>query len=113
MANTIADFIRRLPHIQLLANVQSREFTGKDGKPVTSRSQVAYLVRIDQYGQETRQQVRIPLGRDQAPCAPGEYVLGGSGFQASKYGDIELSRYDLDLVPLPDAVVELVQRAAA
>lgn len=112
MSTTISDFIRRLPHIQLLPNVQVREFIGKDGKPVQSRAQVAYLVRIDQFGQETKQQVRIPLGRDQAPRAPGEYVLGGGGFQSSKYGDIELSRYDIDLIPLPDSIVQLVAKAA-
>ncbi|MEO5367819.1 MAG: G5P family DNA-binding protein [Magnetococcus sp. WYHC-3] len=99
----MSDFVRQLPQVQVLGDVESREYTEKEtGKVKRMRSQVAYLVSVDGYGQETRQRVRIGLGADEAPRAPGAYVIGGASFRVGKFGDIELSRYDLELVSMRD-----------
>lgn len=112
MSNELIEFVRRLPRIEVLDVVETSTSKTKEGETYERRSQVGYLVSVDDYGVEERQRLRISLQRDHAPFAPGVYTVTGSCFAKSKYGDPELSRY-LTLIPIPEALVRLnVPKAA-
>lgn len=108
------EFLRGLPRIFVTSHVEQRVLPPKDGERGPGRvlrSQVAYLVSIDEYGQETRARLRLGLGDSQQPYSEGEYTFGGASFRVGKYGDPELSRFDVSLLPLPAAQVKEVRAA--
>ena len=93
--------IPSLPRVRLIRDVVSREFV-RDGKSRQMRHQVAYLHKIDGYGEEQSIQARIPLGSDQAPYVPGEYYLSSASLRVNQYGDLELDRFNIDLIPVSE-----------
>ena len=76
--------------------INTRTVTNKqNGNRVDLREQTIYIHNGHHY--PTR--MRITLGRDQAPFAPGIYHLGPRSIVQGQYGEPAIGR-DLDLVPV-------------
>jgi hypothetical protein len=68
------------------AAVTTKSGQGKNGKPYTIREQNAWLHTGKAYPQE----VRIRLGDDGAPFAPGEYELTDRCFWVDRWGSVNV-----------------------
>lgn len=73
-----------------------RRVTAKNGDRVELREQNIYVYNGHSY--PTR--MRITLGRDQAPYAPGNYTLGPRSIVQGQYGEPSIGR-DIELIPAP------------
>lgn len=73
--------------------IVTRRINGKSG-PIELREQSIYIYNGHHY--PTR--MRITLDRDQAPYAPGNYVLGPRSVVQGQYGEPALGR-SIELIP--------------
>lgn len=79
-------------------NVIEREgVSSTTGKPFRTRKQTAYLHRD---GMPYPDRFEISLG-DQKAYKPGQYFLAPQSFRVGKFGDLEIDRFNLLLLPLP------------
>lgn len=77
--------------------VQTKEGTSKRGKPYSMRTQYAWA----HLGKAYPEEVRITLGDDQAPFAPGFYTLSPKCFHLNQWGEVAV---DLrQMVPIAGA----------
>lgn len=74
------------------AEVHARTITSK-GREITFRDQDGFL----HHNEEVRK-IRVPLGKDQSPYAPGNYTVGDDSFRVNDYGDLAIGR--LNLMPI-------------
>lgn len=75
--------------------IVTRRINGKNGQ-IELREQSIYVYNGHHY--PTR--MRITLDRDQAPYAPGNYVLGPRSVVQGQYGEPALGR-SIELIPAP------------
>lgn len=77
--------------------VQSRAITTRNGDNMNVHSQTAYLHRTGRaYPDPFRLNVRNPSEAH----APGIYELDPSSFRINGYGDLEINRYEMTLIPV-------------
>lgn len=80
--------------------INVRRVQGKNG-PVELREQNIYIHNGHHY--PTR--FRITLDRDQAPYAPGSYILGPRSIVQGQYGEPAIGR-SIELIPAPQAATK-------
>lgn len=81
--------------------IEERKFTTTKGgkeKEIKVRNQSAYYVKPSRRHPQFFQ-LSIPEG--QAAYAPGRYFIHPDSFETGDYDVMELSRYDLKLIPVP------------
>lgn len=86
--------------------VDVRTGTSKEGKPFRAVSQNAYLW-LD--GKPYPKEFRLSID-EAAPYPIGQYRLDDSAFTVSQYGDLQINRFELRLIPLveiPEAVIPI------
>ncbi|WP_220721566.1 G5P family DNA-binding protein [Agarivorans litoreus] len=77
-------------------DVENRQFTNKDTGEVTDRfKQKAYISTGGRFPLE----FKLPIESRADAYEPGKYTLSGECFQVGKYGDLELNRFNIVLVP--------------
>lgn len=106
----LSDLFRSLPMVEMRSEVEARNFTTKDGKSRTVRGQVAYLVQIDQYGEQVKRRIRVDLGTDGAPYAVGLHILDGDSLEGNNYGDLALRRYGVKFRPVSPQLMALIEQ---
>jgi hypothetical protein len=86
--------------IEIMENhsaVQSRNVPGKDGKPDnTFYSQKAYAHTGGAFPVE----FKIPLSNHNDAYRVGVYQLDPESYQVGRFGDLEINRYEMKLIPL-------------
>jgi hypothetical protein len=80
----------------------SGELSKNPGKPFKTRKQTAYLHRD---GQTYPDRFEISLG-DLKPYKPGHYALAPQSYKVGKFGDLEIDRFNLLLLPLPASMAK-------
>lgn len=87
-----------------------RQLTSKAGKPIDLFEQTCYLHQDNE-----PYPARFTIAhRSNTPMAPGFYRIADSSYRVSKYGNLELDPYALNLVPLEQKnTVQFPQAAAA
>lgn len=75
--------------------VESRNVNTKHG-PRTFYHQVAYLHRP---GKAYPDRFRVPLPSPAEAYAPGRYMVAPASFKVGRFGDLEINRFDFQLVP--------------
>lgn len=78
--------------------IETRKFTSSKGKEITVRNQSAYLTKPSRRHPEFFQ-LSLPEGAN--AYRPGRYFIHPDSFVKGDYDTIELSRYDLKLIPVP------------
>jgi hypothetical protein len=109
----LSDLIGGLARVEILpGQIQKRSGTSKDGKPYERKWQDAILVTRAPNGRELASQFQLGVGRDGVVYQPGNYLIAGSSFRVSQFQDLELNRFELELVPFPEAIANLVEQDA-
>lgn len=80
------------------SEVHARKINSK-GREIEFRDQDGFL----HHNEEVRK-IRVPLGRDQSPYAPGNYTVSADSFRVNDYGDLAVGR--LVLSPLGAGVTK-------
>lgn len=104
--NEKREWFRQLPVVKMRSTVERKEGIGKEsGKSYLIRSQLGYLVRIDEDGEEIKTPIKVQLNRDQEPYPVGYAVVSGACIGVeSKYGKPMFNPYQFGVVPLPRSV---------
>lgn len=76
--------------------VWTQNITNRAGNPMTLYSQNAYVWKE---GHPYPEKVRVPLQQGQSAYEPGRYSLDPACFVAGRFGDLEINRYEVRLLP--------------
>lgn len=77
-------------------DVETRTGTSKAGKAYSIRNQSAYWHKV---GEAYPFKITIGLEDGQEAYIPGFYILGESSYKVGRFGDLEIDRFNLKLVP--------------
>lgn len=78
--------------------VETRSGVSKQGKPYSVRNQNVYWHKT---GEPYPFKVQISLEDGQEPYSPGFYTLSESSYKIGRFGDLEIDRFNLKLIPAP------------
>jgi hypothetical protein len=107
----LSDFFRR--QVLILVHPRVEEVTGKNketGEAYIRRTQVAYMVSVDEYGEEEKMRIRLPLREGAAPYPQGLAVISGRSFDRNDWGDMELRKYGFAIEPIPAHVQQMIEK---
>lgn len=101
-----------LPLVEVTEEVVAREFTNKQTgqRERNGFNQSGYLIRHDDRGRRLDSMCRVAINRDASPYAPGVYLLAGMSLRTLQYGDLDLDRYNIKLVPIPRELIGLIEQ---
>jgi hypothetical protein len=113
MAGPFTEFFNQLPLVEVHSKIDSRSITNKTTGEISQiKTQAGYLSQVDENGVSLKSPVRIDLGRDGTPYAPGLYVLHGISLNANQWKDLELKRYGVKLLSVPPIVNTMLEQEA-
>jgi hypothetical protein len=84
--------------IQIIEGYQHPESRGRKDSSEVSWSQKGFAHMGSLYPVE----IKIPLKSHADAHKVGMYELGGGSFKVNQYGSLELSRWDMELLPCSD-----------
>lgn len=105
----LSDFFRRQVLVEITPRVETTEGKNKEGEVYKRRIQTGYMVSVDQYGEQERMRIRLPLRDDDQPYDQGMAIVSGESFDRNNWGDLELKKYGVRFVSIPPGVWAMIE----
>lgn len=107
---SLSEFFDAMPRVTILAAPNTRSGVNrKTGESFRVREQAA-LLRYRQFGQEVSIPFELRLEDDQPEFRVRDYMFAGKAFDKGQYGRLEMNRFRLDLVPVPEPIQRLIEQ---
>jgi hypothetical protein len=108
----LSEFFRRQVLIEITPRVETTDGKTKEGEVFKRRIQTGYMVSVDEYGEQERMRIRLPLREDDVPYQTGMAIVSGESFDRNNWGDLELKKYGVRFVPIPPGVWAMIEADA-
>lgn len=108
----LADVLDSLPWVRILSGRLIEQKKSRDGEQYDSAYQRAVLSYLYE-GQRITAPIEFALGRNDPAYAEGDYFLAGDSFQSNPWRRLEMRKYGVKLVRIPEALLRLLEQDRA